>query len=386
MRIVSSVFTPIAIGVVLSLNLYSQDTVYARKAIHFLTSKKCFGRGYIHNGLQNAEKFLVTEFKKSTLIPLFDGNYTQSFYHNVNTFPKKCEVKINGKKLRPGIDFIPDPACAPIKGKFTLQKADSVTFFNTEGSTKVGVILKKKLTFSVSKTASAFCSIEMDQNKFKEEIKDIELNIESKLVNDFESKNIGGFIHGSSQSDTMVIFTAHYDHLGGIDDATFFPGANDNASGVSVILNLVKYYKANPSKYKTVFIFFAGEEAGLLGSKYFVDNKTVDLKKIKFLINLDLLGTGDDGIMVVNGAVLEKEFAMLTKINSEKNLVKEIRKRGKAANSDHYWFTEAGVPCFFIYTLGGTTSYHDVYDTENQLPLTDYVDVFKLITTFAGQL
>jgi hypothetical protein len=99
-----------------------------------------------------------------------------------------------------------------------------------------------------------------------------------------------------------------------------------------------------------------------------------------------LLGTGDDGIMVVNGAILTKEFETLVKINEEKKLVKEVRKRGKARNSDHYWFTEAGVPAFFIYTLGGTTSYHDIYDTEKQLPLTDYEDVFRLLTEFVRHL
>ena len=88
--------------------------------------------------------------------------------------------------------------------------------------------------------------------------------------------------------------------------------------------------------------------------------------------------------MVVNGAIHEKEFAVLTKIKADQKLVKEIKKRGKAANSDHYWFSEAGVPCFFIYTMGGITAYHDVLDVEKTLPLTDYVDVFKLLTLFTN--
>ena len=171
--------------------------------------------------------------------------------------------------------------------------------------------------------------------------------------------------------------------MGGLGANTFFPGANDNASGVSVLLNLIKFYVANPPKYKIVFIFFAGEEAGLLGSKAFIESNTISLNKIKFLINLDLLGTGNNGIMVVNGNLHEKEFNRLQVINSENRYVNEIKKRGKAANSDHYWFSENGVPCFFIYTLGGPSAYHDVNDVEKNLPLTDYVDVFKLITEFS---
>ncbi len=169
-------------------------------------------------------------------------------------------------------------------------------------------------------------------------------------------------------------------------NATYFPGANDNASGVSVVLNLIRYYREHPPKYKMVFLFFAGEEAGLLGSKFLVNSKVLSLPKIKFLINLDLLGTGDEGIMVVNGSLYQEAFGTLNKINQELKLVPEIKKRGKAANSDHYWFTEAGVPCFFIYTMGGIKAYHDVFDKEETLPLTRYKEVFLLLTLFSDQL
>ncbi|MCC6371682.1 MAG: Zn-dependent exopeptidase M28 [Bacteroidia bacterium] len=364
----------------------AQDTVYARKVIRFLTSESCFGRGYLNKGLLTAENYIVRELKNQNLIPLFNGSYTQTFVHNVNTFPKKCEVSINGKKLISGVDFIPNAGSCSAKGKFNLIKADSLSYFSFDGKAKVTVQFKNKLTFSVDNEQSGFCGIELDRKKFSEEPQQIELNIKNKLITGFKSSNIGCYINGSSASDSMVVFSAHYDHLGGLGKHTFFPGANDNASGTSVVLNLIRYYKTHPPKYKTVFLFFAGEEAGLLGSKYFTQSNTLDLKKIKFLINLDLLGTGDDGIMVVNGAVHEKEFALLTKINNENNLVKQVKKRGKAANSDHYWFSEAGVPCFFIYTMGGVTAYHDVFDVEKTLPLTDYVDVFKLITGFVSQL
>lgn len=364
------------------LSIRAQDTAYARQVIKYLTSKKCYGRGYLKHGLETAEKFIVKEVKKQNTEPLFGGDFTQVFFHTVNTFPGKCELSLNGKKLWPGIDFIPDPSSCPAKGKFKLQKVDSAHFVCAECSPKLAIVLKNKLTFSVGHEQESFCEIEVDQNKFKDIPADAEINLQSVLIKKFESKNIGCFVNGSSSSDSMIVFSAHYDHLGGIGKTTFFPGANDNASGTSMLLNLIRYYKTYPPKYKTVFIFFAGEEAGLVGSKFFVESKAIDLSKIKFLINLDLLGTGDDGIMVVNGAVYEKEFTRLNQINTEKNLVKEIKKRGKASNSDHYWFSEAGVPCFFIYTMGGIKAYHDVYDIERTLPLTDYADVFRLIASF----
>jgi len=60
-----------------------------------------------------------------------------------------------------------------------------------------------------------------------------------------------------------------------------------------------------------------------------------------------------------------------------------VKPRGKAANSDHYWFTEKGVPAFFIYTMGGIKAYHDVYDVAATLPLTKYEELRKLLIAFA---
>lgn len=365
---------------------FAQDTVYAREVIKNLTSKKCFGRGYVNNGLDIASKYIAAELQANKAQPFFATGYFQWFDFNVNTFPGKVNVKINNKLLKPGIDYILSPESGSIKGKYTLQKKDSVTYIAENCAMPLTLRIKRKLTYSVATNSVAGAVVELLNTSNKTLPTSIDVNIESKVLTKYINKNICAFIPGKINNDTMMVFSAHYDHLGGMGKATYFPGANDNASGVSVLLNLVKYYQKNPPKYKTVFIFFAGEEAGLLGSHYFVESKVMDLTKIKFLVNLDLLGTGDDGIMVVNGYTFEKQFTMLESINKEKQLLKEIKRRGKASNSDHYWFSEAGVPCFFIYTLGGIKAYHDVYDVAKTLPLTDYVDVFKLITEFSNKL
>lgn len=367
-------------------SLQSQDSLYARLVIKKLTSKECFGRGYLNNGLDVAAKYISSELKRFKAEPLFATGYFQWFDFDVNTFPDKMTVKINGKLLKPGIDFIPNPESRSAKGKFTLAKKDSVTFLADNSPFLIAVSLKRKLTFSVATNSVGYCGIELlNTNQYKE-LKTIDLNIESKVLTKYINKNICAFIKGTTENDTVIVVTAHYDHLGGIGKKTYFPGANDNASGVSMLLNMVKYYRDHPPKYKTVFVFFAGEEAGLIGSKYFIDNNTLDLTKIKFLVNLDLLGTGDDGIMVVNATEFKPQFEKLKKVNESRNYVKEIRQRGKARNSDHYWFSEKSVPCFFIYTLGGIKAYHDVFDIEKTLPLTDYGDVFRLLTAFLKEL
>lgn len=368
------------------LLVFSQDSLYTRQIIKKLTSKDFFGRGYVNNGLDKAAKYIAGELKRWKAVPLFGTGYFQWFDFNVNTFPGKVEVRINGKKLKPGEDYIISPESSSLKGSFKLEKRDSVTYLAATGTVPLVVTVKKKLTYTVAHEAQPYCAIELLNRDRMPDPKTADVNIESKLLTKYINKNICAFIPGTFNNDTMILFTAHYDHLGGMGRNTYFPGANDNASGVSMLLNLVKHYSRHPPRFKTVFVFFAGEEAGLLGSKYFVEQNTVDLAKIRFLINLDLLGTGEEGITVVNATEFKVQYERLTQINAEKQYVPTVKPRGKARNSDHYWFTEQGVPAFFIYTLGGIKAYHDIYDRPETLPLTKYKGVFSLLTDFVSGL
>ena len=193
-------------------------------------------------------------------------------------------------------------------------------------------------------------------------------------------------VKGTALPDSFIFITAHYDHLGGMGKDTYFPGANDNASGDALLLSLAKYYAAHPAKYSIGFILFAGEEAGLVGSKYYTENPIVPLKQIRFLINTDLAGTGDEGITVVNATEFPNEFALMNKINDEYKYLVKINPRGKAANSDHYFFTEKGVPAFFFYTLGGIKAYHDVFDKASTLPLNEQDHLDSLLIKFNAGL
>ena len=150
--------------------------------------------------------------------------------------------------------------------------------------------------------------------------------------------------------------------------------------------SLARYFKLHPQRYSIVFVLFCGEEAGLIGSRYFVDHSPIAISSIKFLVNLDLLGTGDEGITVVNATEFTDAFQCLKKINEEKKFLPQIKSRGKAANSDHYWFSELGVPCFFIYTLGGIKAYHDVYDVYHTLPLTRFSETQALLIEFIQKI
>ena len=363
---------------------FGQDVTEAKEIISKLTSQEFWGRGYTNNGMSKAADFLASEFMANGLSPLPGKKNFQSFSYPVNTFPGKMEVTINGKSLIPGVDFLISGESKGLIAEGSLTQTDSTHFINQEN--KIEVLLLEKLTWSPATKVMDYISIHINKRNFQETPQSIRVAVENKFISKFNASNVCGYIKGGVYPDSLIVLTAHYDHLGGMGDKTYFPGANDNASGIALLLSLAKHYSKNPPSYSIVFICFAGEEAGLIGSNYFVENSLVSLKNIRFLINLDLMGTGDEGITVVNGSVFKKEFELLSQINNQKNYLIKIKSRGKAANSDHYWFTEKGVPSFFIYAMGGIQAYHDVYDKAETLPLTEFEDLFHLIVDFNNQL
>ena len=79
-------------------------------------------------------------------------------------------------------------------------------------------------------------------------------------------------------------------------------------------------------------------------------------------------------------------LGQLQKLNVQSNYLVDVQPRGKAAISDHYFFTYNGVPSFFIYTLGGIKAYHDIYDRAETLPLTKFEEVYNLLINFESYL
>ena len=116
--------------------------------------------------------------------------------------------------------------------------------------------------------------------------------IKSKEGNkDITTSNIIGLLQGKSKKEEYVIISAHYDHLGvnGASGDSIFNGANDNASGVTGVLTLAKYFKEKNLNERTIiFVAFTAEEMGLVGSKYF--GKGIDASKYIAGINLEMIG------------------------------------------------------------------------------------------------
>lgn len=361
----------------------SQDIKLVRTILDTLTSKTMWGRGYTNNGLDKAADYINDQFEAYGLAPMNGTSYRQPFSFPVNTFPNSMKLRINGQPLIPGKEFIVMPESIGCIAVDSLEQKDSSAFISS--TNRIVLILKDKLTWGVSSRVGDYTGIEVIKTAVKNP-KTIDINIENQLLPDFKAVNIAGLVKGTTLPDSLIVFTAHYDHLGGMGSETYFPGANDNASGVSFLLSMAKYYAANPAPYSMAFICFSAEEAGLIGSKYFTEQPLIDLKKIRFLINLDMVGTGETGITVVNASDFPKEFTLLNDINDRHHYLPKINPRGRAANSDHYFFSEQGVPAFFVYTTGGIRAYHDVFDRPESLPFTEYNDLFNLFLDFNREL
>lgn len=401
---------------------FGQDKSYARVVVDTLTSDNYAGRGYVKNGHTKAADFIAKEFNRFG-IERFDSDFKQEYQIDVNTFGGNADIYIDKNPLIAGIDFLVDPSCPSIEGVFELKwlnrkivgDSKKMSKFVTSDLSNVflivdtegiedekqlefmqamvnnpfnakGIIIVKstKLTWSVSGTQKSFPLIFINKTQIKFKNKKITLDIQAKLKKDEITQNVIGYVKGSLKPDSFLVISAHYDHLGMLGPDAIFYGANDNASGTAMLLNLAMYYSKpeNQPEYSILFIAFGAEEIGLLGSKHYVENPYFPLGKIKFLINVDIMGTGNDGITVVNGSVQEKEFDLLTKINEEKQYLTRIKKRGKAANSDHHMFDQKGVKSIFIYTMGGSKAYHDVQDSGSNLTLFKYNECFKLIRDF----
>jgi len=372
----------LVIGLIFSAFAASaQDSVFARKIVDTLTSPYFWGRGYTNDGMGKAARYISAQYASYGLLPLDGQRYDQPFSYNANTFPGAMEVSVNGVSLLPGKDFVIGPQSRGVKGRGSLVKTDSIHY--VDGVNRIVLTLQDKLTWSVEQEVADFTEVQVDKKALSGTPKTIKADIENNFINDFPAANICGYVKGTAKPDSFFVFTAHYDHLGGMGSQTYFPGANDNASGISQLLSLARYFAQHPQRYSIAFICFSGEEAGLLGSQYFSQHPLIPLDRIRFLVNMDILGTGEEGITAVNATVYPKEFAVLRKINDENHYLVKIASRGKAANSDHYWFTEKGVPAFFIYTMGGIKAYHDVFDISRTLPLNEYKHLFKLLVAFS---
>lgn len=414
----------IGLALWLLVKVYGQDRAYAKWLIDTLSSPAFHGRGYVHDGMGKAARFLEAEMQGIGLKPAGIG-YLQTFGIPVNTFPGPVDVAVDGKSLAPGRDFIVAPNAPSLQGTFPIKAAneravrkrhftikkrneqvftvvpapgddkglrafsDSLRYGNPFGGKGVIRLSDRKVHWSMSGSMPPreYVMLDVRQEAWPKKAKRLQINLQSKPVARYEVNNVFGFIPGDRSQDTIILFTAHYDHLGMMGSEALFAGANDNASGTAMIMDLARYFMENKPAWSVGFLACAAEESGLHGSEYFAANPLVPIESIAFVINLDMVGTGSAGIRVVNGTTWPEAFQMMESINQRDSLLVSVTAGGVSKNSDHYPFHKRGVPAFFIFTRGDEfREYHNLDDRAEDLPLTKYNEVFSLLRQFAETL
>lgn len=189
--------------------------------------------------------------------------------------------------------------------------------------------------------------------------------------------NIIGMVRGTTTPDRYLVLTAHYDHLG-TKGGLIHPGADDNASGVAVVLAAARWFKANPPRHSIVFVLFDGEEMGLQGAKHFVKMMPMAKDKIIANMNFDMVGRNEHNEINVAGTSYTPALRQPVEEAARRSTLKVTfgHDRPKlltsmddwTGSSDHGEFHDAGIP-FLYFGVEDHKDYHRPGDTfENLMP------------------
>ncbi|NJX15307.1 M28 family peptidase [Tamlana crocina] len=202
--------------------------------------------------------------------------------------------------------------------------------------------------------------------------------------NEYNGVNVLGLVKGSEFPNKYIVISAHYDHEG-IKRGEIYNGADDNASGVSALFSFAEHFKNNPPKHSVILAAFDGEELGLQGSKYFVNNPVIPLKKIMLNINMDMISRSDKQELFVVGTSENKRLKYLvetTKTPKSLNLVLghdgyDGREDWTYA-SDHTNFYKKRIP-FLYFGVEDHKDYHEPTDDFENIHPQFYIDAVKTI-------
>jgi hypothetical protein len=218
-----------------------------------------------------------------------------------------------------------------------------------------------------------------------------------KKVTTIKSQNVLGTIPGKTKPEEVVVVTAHYDHLGKKGDQIFH-GADDNGSGTSTLLAMAEAFaEARAGGFRpdrtVLFMLVTGEEKGLLGSEFYVNNPAYPLNMTVADVNVDMVGRQDDKykdnpdyIYVIGSDRLSKDLHKINEAVNAKYCQLTLDYTYNAEEdpnkyyyrSDHYNFAEKGVPAIFYFN-GVHADYHQPTDTADKINYDKMAKVGKLI-------
>ena len=218
----------------------------------------------------------------------------------------------------------------------------------------------------------------------------LEVDIERKQA---KVHNVAGYVSGDS--DEYVIVGAHYDHLGLGDQSSLspsrigevHPGADDNASGTAGLIELARLFAHQQESLSRgmLFVAFAGEEIGLLGSSHWVDHPTLPLDKAIAMINMDMIGRIRKSKVYVGGVGTGSTFESLLETASKHHDLRIDLAQTGYSSSDHTTFVGKRIPVLFFFS-GLHADYHKPSDTWEKIKGRDAAGLLEMIAEVAGEL
>lgn len=198
--------------------------------------------------------------------------------------------------------------------------------------------------------------------------------------------NLIGFVPGSdvSVASDIVVVGAHHDHLG-TDRGVVYPGANDNASGITALLAVAQAMATQPIKPRrtVAFVAFGAEESGYEGSDYYAGHapSALPMDQVVYMVNLDMVGSyGAEQAVYALGSFADTPARTLLEQQAATHPTIEVSLGEAGEESDHLAFCGRGIPYLFFWTPGGSC-YHESCDTADRV---DYAHMSEIARLVAG--
>ena len=268
--------------------------------------------------------------------------------------------------------------------------ASAIFVYNTSDK-EDGLVFNGKDKSEVLKIPVIYVTKDAATKYFTDEAASLDIKLKTDIVPKTRTgNNVIGFI--DNKATTTIVLGAHFDHLGFGEDGNsmvrngekqIHNGADDNASGTAALIELARLLKSSKAKQNNyLFIGFSGEELGLYGSKYFVEHPTIDLAKINFMINMDMLGRLNETsrVLTVGGYGTSPAWGE-TFTASGKNklyaggLVFKYDSSGTGP-SDHTSFYRKDIPVLFYFT-GLHSDYHKPTDDFDKINYAGEMHIVK---------
>ena len=206
--------------------------------------------------------------------------------------------------------------------------------------------------------------------------------------------NLAGQIRGTVDPESVIVVSAHYDHLG-LRRGKLFPGADDNASGIAAMLAVARHFRANPPRHTLVFVAFDAEESGLKGAFAFVENPPVPLQSMLVNVNFDMVSRNDAGEIFASGLHANPQLRPLldqVRANSVATLLYGHDKPGFyrvdddwTMQSDHGAFHQRDIP-FLYFGVADHEGYHNPTDTFENIEPKFFISVVDALIEVVAAL